>query len=66
MANYRSFSTILYDILLLSIIAILIAEMFLPCSHNQTPYFRHLLPLFDNISFCPYCFSLSPHLLREF
>lgn len=37
MANYRSFSTILYDILLLSIIAILIAEMFLPCSLNQTP-----------------------------
>lgn len=37
MANYRSFCTILYDILLLSIIAILIAEMFLPCSHNQTP-----------------------------
>ena len=28
--------------------------------------FRHLLPLLDNISFCPYYFSLSPHLLREF
>ena len=37
MAKYRSFYTILYDILLLSIIAILIAEMFLLCSHNQTP-----------------------------
>ena len=28
--------------------------------------FSRLLPLYDNISFCPYCLSLSPHLLREF
>ena len=38
MANYNSFYSILYDILLLSIIAILIAEIFLPCSHNQSPF----------------------------
>lgn len=38
MANYRSFCTILYDIIHLRIIAILIVEMSLPCSHNQTPF----------------------------